>query len=129
MNSEALNLPVAPNKAKLSIIFSFYNEEQNIPEAIRQLSSVLQGQIRDGHLGDYELMFVDDDSSDKSEELLVRAAREDKRIKVVRMARNFGHDVSSRGFCEPLDLSVRYFQRRGKGLRRAGGGPSLVAVT
>ncbi len=93
MNSPALTLPVAPDKAKLSVIFSFYNEEQNIPEAISQLSSVLQGQIREGHLGDYELVFVDDDSSDKSELLLADAARADKRIKVVRMSRNFGHDV------------------------------------
>lgn len=89
----AENLPVAPEKAKLSIIFSFYNEEQNIPEAIERLSKILQEEIRKGYLGDYELVFVDDDSKDRSRELLEAAACSDKRIKYVRMARNFGHDV------------------------------------
>ena len=91
MKSDAL--PVAPDKAKLSIIFSFFNEELNLPEAITRLSTILQQEIVAGHLGDFELVFVDDDSNDRSQEILNTAGAKDHRIKVVRMARNFGHDV------------------------------------
>ena len=86
-------LPVAPEQAKLSIIFSFYNEEQNIPEAIHRLSAILNSEILAKHLGDYELVFVDDDSKDRSFEILRAAAAHDLRIKILRMARNFGHDI------------------------------------
>jgi glycosyltransferase involved in cell wall biosynthesis len=86
-------LPVSPEKAKLSVIFSFRNEEQNLPEAISRLGVILKQEIQDRHLGDYELVFIDDDSSDRSQEILNQAGQADPRIKVVRMARNFGHDV------------------------------------
>jgi glycosyltransferase involved in cell wall biosynthesis len=93
MNPEIPPLPVLPEHAKLSVIFSFYNEEANIPEAIARLSEILRQEIHEKHLGDYELVFVDDDSKDRSAEILQEAGREDSRIKVIRMARNFGHDV------------------------------------
>ena len=50
----------------LSIVFSFRNEEKNIPELIKRVSSVLK------NLNDwkYELIFVNDDSSDYSEKIL-----------------------------------------------------------
>jgi glycosyltransferase involved in cell wall biosynthesis len=87
------NLAVAPDKARLSIIFSFYNEELNIPGAISHLSQVLEAEIRAGNLGDFELVFVDDESNDRSQEMLVNAAHANPRIKYIRMARNFGHYV------------------------------------
>jgi polyisoprenyl-phosphate glycosyltransferase len=86
-------LPVQPERAKLSVIFSFYNEEKNLPEALSRLTAILSEEVRLGHLGDFELVFVDDDSRDKSHEILTAAAARDPRVKVVRMARNFGHDV------------------------------------
>lgn len=87
------DLPVAPGKAKLSVIFSFYNEEPNLPEALRQLPATLDAEIAAGHLGDYELIFVNDRSKDRSLEILNAAAARDPRVKIINMSRNFGHDV------------------------------------
>jgi len=86
-------LPVQPERAKLSVIFSFYNEEGNIPEAVNRLTAILSEEVGKKNLGDFELIFVDDDSHDQSATILADFAEKDKRVKVIRMARNFGHDV------------------------------------
>ena len=51
----------------LSIIFSFRNEEKNIPELIERISSTLK-KLNNWK---FELIFVNDDSDDNSEKILV----------------------------------------------------------
>ena len=69
----------------LSIVFSFRNEEKNIPELIKRVSSVLK------NLNDwkYELIFVNDDSSDYSEKILEESQKSHP-IKIINMSRRFG---------------------------------------
>jgi len=69
----------------LSIVFSFRNEEKNIPELIKRVSSVLK------NLNDwkYELIFVNDDSSDYSEKILEESQKSHP-IKIINMSRTFG---------------------------------------
>ena len=69
----------------LSIVFSFRNEEKNIPELIKRVSSVLK------NLNDwkYELIFVNDDSSDYSEKILEESQKSHP-IKIINMSRKFG---------------------------------------
>ena len=51
----------------LSIIFSFRNEEKNIPELIERISSTLK-KLNNWK---FELIFVNDDSDDNSEKILI----------------------------------------------------------
>src|SRR5439155_11156837 len=44
--------------------------------------------------GDAETILVDDGSRDRTYELMLKAAREDPRIRVVRLSRNFGHQIA-----------------------------------
>ena len=71
---------------KTTVVVPVYNEEGNLPELLRRLRAVMDG------LGSpYELIFVDDGSTDRSLELLKEAARErPDRIAVLELARNFG---------------------------------------
>jgi glycosyltransferase involved in cell wall biosynthesis len=69
----------------LSYVFSFRNEEQNIPGLVRRVTAASE-KIEDL---EYELIFVNDDSSDKSLELLMELQRENP-ITVVNMTRRFG---------------------------------------
>lgn len=69
----------------LSVVFSFRNEEQNIPELVRRVSESLRG-VADLR---YELIFVDDASTDRSKEILLNL-RETLPIKVISMSRQFG---------------------------------------
>ena len=66
---EAGNL-VAQKLPRLSVIFSFRNEEANIPELLRRTRSVAQQETEHGTLSGYELIFVNDASTDGSLDLL-----------------------------------------------------------
>lgn len=73
----------------LSIVIPIYSERENLPELRRRLDSAL-----DGVGDDFEIVFVDDRSKDDSFDILRRMAAEDPRVKVVRLARNFGHQLA-----------------------------------
>lgn len=70
---------------KLSVVLSFRNEETVLPELIRRLEASL-----DPLKCDYELIFVNDASTDNSFNLLKQRHETDRRIKVITMSRRFG---------------------------------------
>jgi glycosyltransferase involved in cell wall biosynthesis len=72
---------------KISIIFSFFNEENCINDAVEHVSNALSG-IQDL---DYELIFINDSSTDDSLKLLSNKSINNKKIKVINMSRRFGH--------------------------------------
>jgi polyisoprenyl-phosphate glycosyltransferase len=69
----------------LSVVLSFRNEAEVIPELIDRLAKAI-----DGAGLDYELVFVNDASTDGSLALLEERHRRDPRIKVLNMSRRFG---------------------------------------
>lgn len=69
----------------LSFVFSFRNEEENIPELVRRVGE-MASRIDDLK---YEMIFVNDDSTDKSVELL-RSLQEAYPITIINMSRRFG---------------------------------------
>lgn len=71
----------------ISIVTPCYNEEGNIEELVRQVREVFQ-RMNHEH---YEHIFIDNASTDKSQIILRRLAKEDKKIKVIINNRNFGH--------------------------------------
>jgi glycosyltransferase involved in cell wall biosynthesis len=72
---------------KLSIIFSFYNEEKNIKKSINEVSSVLN---KIPNL-DYELIYVNDDSTDDSLKILKQENLTNNKVKIINLSRRFGH--------------------------------------
>jgi dolichol-phosphate mannosyltransferase len=75
----------------LSVVAPLYNEEGNVTELVRRLRAAADGCIVDG----YELVFVDDGSSDRTLELLRQHAAVDPRIVIVQLSRNFGHQLAA----------------------------------
>src|SRR5262249_34254346 len=73
----------------LSVVLPVFNEETIIPELYRRLTAVLEGWGES-----YELIAVNDGSSDQSLSLLFDLAARDKRVKVLNFARNFGHQAA-----------------------------------
>ena len=74
---------------KISVILSFYNEQNVLPELINRLRSAFTPLIEAGSVRSYELIFVNDDSTDASEEFL-RSELPQGDIVIVNMSRNFG---------------------------------------
>lgn len=69
----------------ISIIVSCYNEQDNILPMYNRIVNVFKN-LNYG----YEIIYVDNDSQDKSESLFQKLAKKDKRVKVIFMSRNFG---------------------------------------
>ncbi len=74
---------------KLSIVIPVYNDEEVLHELHLRLSNVLPGLAPD-----YEIVFVDDGSRDRSFAVLKELAAQDRHIRVARLARNFGQQNS-----------------------------------
>ena len=74
----------------ISVIVPCYNEEKVIVETNRQLLATLAG--LEGFR--FELVYVDDGSSDSTFELLREMHLADERVRVVRLSRNFGHQLA-----------------------------------
>lgn len=74
----------------ISFIVPAHNEEQNIPLVYANLKKVLQGSEYN-----YELIFVDDGSTDKTSEKANEIIRRDKRVRLIRFSRNFGKEAST----------------------------------
>lgn len=77
----------ALNKKLISIIFSFRNEEENLPELISRITKMFDSHLDSKYL--LELIFVNDFSSDNSLNLLIEKSKTIP-IKVLNMSRRFG---------------------------------------
>jgi polyisoprenyl-phosphate glycosyltransferase len=71
----------------LTILTPCYNEEDNVREVHRQVQEVMA--TLPGY--DYEHLFIDNASKDKTVDILRELARDDRHVKVIVNTRNFGH--------------------------------------
>lgn len=81
---------VDAGRFRVSVTIPIHNEESALPELLRRLTNVLDKVAG----GPHEMVFVDDGSSDGSLAFLEAAAKEDQRILVLSLARNFGHQAA-----------------------------------
>lgn len=72
----------------VSVVVPIYNEVETIDELCRRLHSSLS------EVDNYEIVVVDDSSTDGSWELLRAHAARDDRVRGARLSRNFGHQVA-----------------------------------
>jgi glycosyltransferase involved in cell wall biosynthesis len=73
----------------LSIVVPLFNEEDNVVPLYRDLKKVLEALGRE-----YEIIFVDDGSTDSSNEVLQRLAKNNKEIKIIQFRKNFGQTAA-----------------------------------
>ncbi len=71
----------------LSVVVSVYNEEAVLKSFYKETKQIL-----DNIEWDYELLFVNDGSKDRSLEILSTLANEDTHVKFISFSRNFGHE-------------------------------------
>ncbi|MFT3892539.1 MAG: glycosyltransferase family 2 protein [Anaerolineales bacterium] len=76
-------------KITYSIIAPIFNEKDNLPELHRRVTEVMNSTGES-----WELILVDDGSSDSSSDIIRDLAKKDSHIRPVIFARNFGHQVA-----------------------------------
>src|SRR5271156_2451303 len=72
-----------------SLVVPIFNEEAVIPILLRRLDALLDSLDAPG-----EAIFVDDGSEDTSPIVLEGKARADRRYRLIRLSRNFGHQIA-----------------------------------
>lgn len=81
---------------KISLVIPCYNEEESLPifyEELKRVSSEMSDY-------DFEMLFIDDGSKDKTLETLQNFAKDDERVKYIAFSRNFGKEAAMyAGFC------------------------------
>jgi polyisoprenyl-phosphate glycosyltransferase len=80
----------APSDQMISLIVPVFNEEEVLQTFYGRAKATLEA------IGDcrHELIFVDDGSRDRTPEMLTELARRDSSVVVVKLSRNFGHQVA-----------------------------------
>ena len=73
----------------ISIVIPVYNEEEIIQSTISQINKVTSLWT-----DDFEIIYVDDGSNDKTSEIICEVANKNPRIKLLTFSRNFGHQMA-----------------------------------
>jgi dolichol-phosphate mannosyltransferase len=84
---------------EISVVIPVYNEEENLPVLAAEIRAAMASVETAGR--PYEVILVDDGSTDTSPAVMARLAREDPRIRILRQRRNSGQSAA-------LDAGVRY---------------------
>lgn len=77
------------HEIQLSVVIPFLNEQEVLPICHAKLEPILRKLALS-----YEIVFVDDGSTDESVQLLTALMRRDPRVRVVRLSRNFGKEAA-----------------------------------
>lgn len=75
---------------KISLIVPAYNEQDVLELFYKETKNVLE-KIKDKY--DYEIIFIDDGSKDKTLDILKELRNLDKKINIIRFSRNFGKEA------------------------------------
>lgn len=75
---------------KISIVIPVYNEEAVLKNLIQRLAILIQNTTN----YEFEVIFVNDGSKDKTLEILEEISKIEKRLKIISFSRNFGHQAA-----------------------------------
>ena len=78
------------NQKKISVVIPMYHEEEVAKTSYLRIQGVLENLKK----YDYEMIFINDGSKDKTFEILREIAQENDKVKVISFARNFGHQAA-----------------------------------
>lgn len=95
MNESSAPKPVLRHAARISVVLPVYNEAQVLPELTRR---VAQACVATGSA--YEIIFVNDGSTDESPDILDELATQNSAVRALHLSRNFGHQAAVQaGLC------------------------------
>jgi polyisoprenyl-phosphate glycosyltransferase len=93
-NTRHLLLP-RPYPRRLSFVIPMYNEEESLSLLRAALEGFLKELAAEGEVILVEIILVNDGSADSTLPRIMNWASEDRRVKVIHLSRNFGHQIAS----------------------------------
>jgi dolichol-phosphate mannosyltransferase len=78
-----------PQNPEISVVIPILNEEGNLSELYDRLTMIFDV-LKKSH----EIIFIDDGSKDRSIDILKELHEKDKRVKIIKFSRNFGHHIA-----------------------------------
>ena len=76
----------------LTIVVPCYNEQEVLPETVKELGGVLEKLIKDGKVSSQsKILFVNDGSKDKTWKLISKYTKEYEYVTGIKFSRNYGH--------------------------------------
>lgn len=75
----------------VSLVLPVFNEEKVLPELLRRLGLLLAELDAAGR---WEVIFVNDGSADRTRQVIEQACQTEKRLRLVNLSRNFGHQIA-----------------------------------
>lgn len=78
----------------ISLVVPCYNEEESLPIFYKEASKIAQ-QMGISHGADFEFIFVDDGSKDRTLQIARELHRKDARVRYISFSRNFGKGIFS----------------------------------
>ncbi len=80
------------NNSILTIVVPCYNEQEVLPETVKELGEVLEKLTKDGNVSPKsKILFVNDGSKDKTWELISKYTKEYEYVTGIKFSRNYGH--------------------------------------
>ena len=77
-------------KRKVSVLIAAYNEEESIKELYLQIYSSLEQLMNNKLADDYEILFINDGSKDKTEDVILSLCNENNKVHLISFRGNFG---------------------------------------
>ena len=78
----------------ISVIVPCYNEQESLPLFYMEITAVTDGMKEKNNELEFEYIFVNDGSKDKTLEILKEFAQKDERAKYISFSRNFGKEAA-----------------------------------
>ncbi|MDC0326822.1 glycosyltransferase [Candidatus Pelagibacter sp.] len=97
---------------KIIILVSFRNEEENIKKFVHEVEKSFSFK----NISNYEILFIDDYSSDNSFNILRELSKKNNKIKIIKMKKRYGHshsiqagleNLSPEDFCVLIDCDLQ----------------------
>lgn len=90
----------------LTIVVPCYNEQEVLPETVKELGGVLEKLIKDGNVSPKsKILFVNDGSKDKTWELISKYTKEYEYVTGIKFSRNYGHQNA---LLAGMSVAVKY---------------------
>lgn len=90
-------------KYNISVIISCYNEEENVPKIYEKLIESIN---KSKKVKDYEIVFINDNSQDRTKENIINLSKQDKKVKLITFLKRTGKSIGLQVGFENVDKNT-----------------------